>query len=117
MDVRVRQRNRPLLVQRVDPARGRLRLRTHKLAQAGCDGWPRSYARAAMARERIDRDRTLAELGVEIDAAARRHVDDEPHLDRNLQPITDQELVDRVRWLERKTGQRLIFRDEPPPAT
>jgi hypothetical protein len=53
-----------------------------------------------MSPERSNRDRRRAELG----GNSFRVRDDEPYLNRDLRPITDEEVLDRVRELERKTG-------------
>ena len=45
---------------------------------------------------------TLEELGERIDAAADREPHDKPHLDKNLQRISAEEVLERVRALERR---------------
>jgi len=67
-----------------------------------------------MPREEIHLDATLEEL----DAWTNAHCadpDDEPYLDANLNPITPEQLLEQIRELERKTGEKMIFqRGEPP---
>lgn len=68
-----------------------------------------------MAREEIHLDMTFEQLCARIDAAADREPRDEPNLDEHLRPITDEQVLDRVRELERRTGKQLIFdRSERP---
>ena len=44
-----------------------------------------------------------------IAAGADRERYDEPYLDSEFNPITPQQLLDRIRELERKTGEKMIF--------
>jgi hypothetical protein len=67
-----------------------------------------------MSDEEIRLGQTLEELGAQIDTAADRAERDEPYLDRNLRPITDKEMLERLRELELTTGELLIFRPHEP---
>ena len=63
-----------------------------------------------MPREEIHLDITFEELCARIDAAADRESHDECHRDWDWRPISDEEMLERVRRIERETGQQLIFR-------
>jgi hypothetical protein len=67
-----------------------------------------------MSREEIHLDMTLEQL----DAWTNAHctdAHDQPYLDENFNPITPEQLLEQIRELERKTGEKMIFgRDERP---
>jgi hypothetical protein len=70
---------------------------------------PRSIL-CAMPREVRNLDITIQELGARIDAAADREANDEPYLDADFNPITPEQVLEHIRELERRTGERMIFR-------
>jgi hypothetical protein len=67
-----------------------------------------------MSREEIHPDTTLEQLDAWTNAhCADSH--DEPYLDANFNPITPEQLLEQIRQLEQKTGEKMIFeRDEQP---
>lgn len=67
-----------------------------------------------MHREEIHLDITLDELDAWTNANCSESYD-EPYLDWNWQPISDEQMLARVRRLQQETGEQVIFhRGERP---